>query len=175
MKEKILAANDRFTRKVMALLDELAHIDAEKLNRKPANGGWSAIQTLHHLVLVEENSLAYVRKKLSFNPALEKPGMLSGLRMLVLRIGLSLPVKYKAPQSAGSERIPETSTLDEVRTQWQKIRQDWDAFFHALSEETAKQAVYRHPRAGRIGWLQMLDFFNLHFDRHRLQVRRALS
>ena len=75
MKEKILQANTRYAAQVESLLNELVPLGDERLNRKPANGSWSAIQTLHHLILVEENSMVYIHKKLSYNPQLEKTGL----------------------------------------------------------------------------------------------------
>ncbi|MDO8366286.1 MAG: DinB family protein [Saprospiraceae bacterium] len=175
MKEKILAANARYSAKVDALLSQLASFDNERLNRKSPDGGWSAIQTLHHLMLVEENSLAYLRKKLSFNPPLEKAGPWAWWRSLLLRISLQSPIKFKAPKSAGTERIPETDTLEVVLTRWQKIRAEWLDFFEKMPADLLDKAAYKHPRAGRLSWIQMLDFFAIHFDRHRRQVQRAIS
>ncbi|MFN0176850.1 MAG: DinB family protein [Saprospiraceae bacterium] len=174
MKDKILAANARFSDQVEALLNELSTLDHERLNRKPANGGWSAIQTMHHLILVEENSMAYIRKKLSFNPQLEKAGLGSWWRSLLLNVTLRIPIKFKAPKSAGIELIPETDTLKAVNIRWQKIRNEWQAFFENMPDELNEKAAYKHPRAGRLSWLQMLYFFASHFKRHRGQVRRAV-
>ncbi|MFN0214807.1 MAG: DinB family protein [Saprospiraceae bacterium] len=174
MKDKILAANTHYGAMVEALLNELKPFDNERLNRKPANGGWSAIQTLHHLMLVEENSMAYLRKKLSFNTPIEKAGIGAWWRSLLLKAVLRIPVKFKAPISAGNERIPEQDTLEEVQLRWNKIRNEWQVFFEELPDELLEKAVYRHPRAGRLSWLQMLNFFNAHFKRHREQVRRAI-
>jgi len=174
MKDKILAANARFTAQVEALLNELSTFDHERLNRKPDAGSWSAIQTLHHLILVEENSLAYIRKKLSFNPQLEKAGPGSWWRSLLLNVTLRVPIKFKAPKSAGNELIPDTDTLNAVRVRWQKIRDEWQEFFEKMPMELIDKAAYKHPRAGRLSWLQMLDFFVAHFERHRGQVHRAV-
>jgi len=175
MKEKILAAHARYDAKVKALLQELAPLSDDLLNRKPADGGWSAIQTLHHLILVEENSIAYLRKKLSFGPILEKPGLSSWGRSLLLRLSLQSPIKFKAPKAAGNERLPERATISETEAQWLKIRAEWFDFFEKLPAGLLDKAVYKHPRAGRLSWLQMLDFFNSHFERHRAQARRAVS
>ncbi|MDZ4683004.1 MAG: DinB family protein [Saprospiraceae bacterium] len=174
MKEKILAVNTRYTSQVQTLLNELAAFENERLNQKPVDGGWSGIQTLHHLILVEENSLAYIRKKLSFNPQLEKTGLGSWWRSLLLRAILRMPFKFKAPKSAGNERIPETDTLKEVSARWQSIRDEWQEFFEKMPTELADKSAYKHPRAGRLGWLHMLDFFASHFERHRGQVHRTV-
>jgi len=175
MKEKILQANARYAAKVESLLNELVPLGDERLNRKPADGGWSAIQTLHHLILVEENSMAYIHKKLSFNPQLEQAGLGSWWRCLLLRATLWTPIKFKAPKSAGIERIPESGTLQEVVARWKKIREDWTAFFENMPPELQDKAAYKHPRAGRLSWLHMLKFFSSHFERHRRQVHRAVS
>ncbi len=175
MKEKILAANARYTSQVESLLAELAPICDERLNRKPPDGGWSAMQTLHHLILVEENSLAYIRKKLSFNPKLEKSGLGAWSRMILLRITLLSPLKFKAPKSSGVENIPETGNLADASSRWLAARKELKEFFEAMPPELIDKAVYRHPYIGLINWLQMLDFLNLHFKRHREQIRRAIS
>ncbi len=73
-KSSILHRNERYNRMVDNLFESLAQVSEETLNRKPANGGWSAIQTMHHLLLTEELSLAYVRKKLGFQPQLAPAG-----------------------------------------------------------------------------------------------------
>jgi hypothetical protein len=175
MKEKIRAIHARYDAQVHALLQEFAALSDDLLNRKPADGGWSAIQTLHHLILVEENSLAYLRKKLSFDPVLEKPGLGSRVRSLLLGVTLRSPLKFKAPKAAGNERLPEFATFPETQAQWQKIRLEWLEFFEKMPTELLDKAVYNHPRAGRLSWLQMLNFFNTHFERHREQARRAIS
>jgi hypothetical protein len=175
MKEKIRAAHARYDAQVHALLQEFSPLSDDLLNRKPADGGWSAIQTLHHLILVEENSLAYLRKKLSFNPVLEKPGLGSWARSILLGITLRSPLKFKAPKAAGNERLPEYATFPETMAQWQKIRTEWLEFFENMPAELLDKAVYNHPRAGRLSWLQMLDFIHTHFERHCDQARRAIS
>ncbi len=175
MKEKILTAYRRYASNVDALLTALAPLGDDLLNRKPAEGGWSAIQTLHHLILVEENALAYTRKKLSFNPPLEKAGLNAWTRSLLLRVLLRSTIKFKAPKSAGNERLPDRATFAETEAQWQKIRKEWIEFFEKMPDEFANKAVFKHPRAGRISWLQTIDFFKTHFERHQRQAYRAIS
>ena len=174
MKAKVLSANTRYAAQVDALLNELAPLGDERLNRKPADGGWSAMQTLYHLILVDENSLSYLHKKLSFNPQFEKTGLGAWARGVMLHAFLRAPFKFKAPKSAGSEQIPETGNFAEVLARWKKIRGEWANFFDQMPTELIDKAVYKHPRAGRLGWLQMIGFFGSHFERHRRQVHRAI-
>jgi len=175
MKDRIIRANARYSARVDAFLNELAESGDERLNRKPANGGWSAIQVVHHLILVEVNSLAYVRKKLSFNPELKRSGLGASLRMLLLRLSLLSPIKFKAPKSAGNESIPDEATLESSRQAWAGIRADWSDFFAQMPADLADKAAYRHPRAGRLDWLQMIEFLQAHFERHRRQALKAAN
>jgi uncharacterized damage-inducible protein DinB len=175
MKNKTLEANARHSRLVEDLFREIAPFGDERLNQKPANGGWSAMQVLHHLILVEENSLRYVRKKLSFEPNFKKTGLAAHLRMKLLLFTLRLPIKFRAPASASSEKIPEKADFDETVERWRKVRAEWTDFFEKMPENLADKATYRHPRAGRISFEQMTQFFSGHFKRHRDQIRRSLK
>lgn len=174
-KNKILSANARYTAQVEDLFRELESRPHGLLNRKPADNGWSALQVIFHLILVDENSLAYVRKKLSFNPVLKKAGIGASLRSILLLVTLYSPIKFKAPKAASSELIPETGDFEEAKARWRKIRSEWTDFFAQMPADLAEKAAYRHPRAGRLNWLQMLRFLSAHFERHRRQIRRALA
>ena len=66
-----------------SLIKELQKYDDEILNRKPENS-WSVLQVLHHLMLAEQGSLKYVKKKLSYNPELKKVNWQTKIRTLML-------------------------------------------------------------------------------------------
>lgn len=175
MKNRIQHSYNRYAANVQALLSELGKYTPENLNRKPAPGAWSAIQTLHHLILVEENSLKYVRKKLGYDPELESAGPGAWFRSRLMLLSLSSPIKFRAPKAAGNEQIPDAADFEETCIRWRKIQEEWRTFFENMPPEMQNKAVYKHPFAGRISWLQMLEFFNVHFVRHRRQVRKAVS
>ena len=175
MKKEIIQRNEQYNRRIDNLLAELSPLGDERLNRKPAGGGWSAMQTMQHLILTEELSLGYIKKKLGFQPELEPAGPGARWRGFLLWAYLNTPFKFKAPKNVGDDNLPEHSTLEEIRGRWQKTRADWTAFFDAMPEEMAGMAVYKHPRAGRLGWAQTMAFFETHFARHRQQIRRALG
>lgn len=175
MKSKILKRNAIYQEQVEALLNELAQTDDTVLNMSALDGGWSAIQVAHHLILTEELSLQYVKKKLSFNPKLEKAGPDSWVRLQVLKLYLGAPFKFKAPDAVGDQSLPGFTSLADTRARWLKIRQDWADFLEQLPTELLDKAVYRHPFAGRFGWPGMLIFFRHHFNRHRKQIHRTLG
>lgn len=175
MKNRIIALNKRYSERVNQLLDDLARYDAARLNRKPADGGWSAVQTAYHLLLAEEGSMKYLRKKLSSPGHFDRAGWPARWRGFLLWLSLSLPFKFKAPPTTVPENLPESAGMDELRSRWNQIREEWTVFFEQLPDELFDKAVYRHPRAGRLGWVQTLQFFHTHFTRHRKQIFRALT
>jgi hypothetical protein len=173
-KSKILARNTRHDQMVETLLAALARHSDEALNQIPAGGGWSAIQTAHHLLLAEQGALQYVRKKLSAPATFERVGLGARWRSGLLWLAMVSPLKFSAPTNVSGEKLPAWATLADTQAEWRRIRAEWADFFATLPDGLADKAVFKHPRAGRIGWLQMLAFFDAHFNRHLKQIRRAL-
>lgn len=175
MKNRIIAKNRQLDALVQSLLDDMAGFSAGQLNRKPADGGWSAMQTAHHLLLAEEGSLKYLHKKLSAPAVFKRVGLSETWRSFLLQLSLLLPFKFKSPPSANPEVLPENASFDELRGRWQGVREAWGQFFEQLPEELFDKAVYRHPRAGRLGFLHTLGFLSTHLKRHRKQIFKALA
>lgn len=175
MKASLLRQNSAYQKEVEQLLEELSASNDAILNMAALDGGWSAIQTVHHLILSEELSLQYVQKKLSFNPKLEKADFQTRLRAAALWFYLNLPIKFKAPATVNEEKLPGFTTFAQTRERWLAIRQKWTAFLEQLPEDLLDKAVYKHPFAGRLSWAGMLRFFRHHFQRHRKQIRHTLD
>ena len=174
MKSSIISRNKRYTNLVQALLQELAAYDDKRLNQKPADGGWSAIQTMHHLILSEEYSMSYIRKKMGFTNEFEDNNWSARMRSFLLWASLASPFKFKAPVAIGTEKLPEYATLTDTREHWEQARADWEVFFEQLPEALSNKLVYKHPRAGKITFMQMLWFFETHFQRHKKQIYRCV-
>lgn len=174
MKNELLRRNERYNQLINKLFAEVESLGDDILNRKPANGGWSALQTIHHLILTEELSLAYLKKKLGFNPELEPAGFGERWRGFLLWFSLSVPIKFKAPKNVGDDNLPDRSTRAEARARWQKIRADWTDFLSQMPDNLLNKAIYKHPRVGRLGWPQTMAFLEVHFKRHLKQIRRAI-
>lgn len=175
MKATLMRFNAAYQKEVESLLDELSASNDAILNMAALDGGWSAIQTVHHLILTEELSLQYVQKKLSFNPKLEEADFKTRLRSAALWFYLNLPVKFKAPANVSEEKLPGFTTFALTRERWLEVRQKWTEFLEQLPNELLDKAVYRHPFAGRLSWTGTLKFFRYHFQRHRKQIRRIMG
>lgn len=174
MKEKIQEAYALYTRQIDAIFQEISTQSEDRLNHR-TNSGWSALQTVHHLLLVEEGSLRYIKKKMSHDPILNRVGSGARFRSLLLWISLQSPFKFKAPKTVNEEHFPERSSLPELRARWQDVQQSWQDYLEQMPSNWLDKAIYRHPRAGLLGWIQVIDFFRHHTARHAKQIRRAIA
>ncbi|MCB9287063.1 MAG: DinB family protein [Lewinellaceae bacterium] len=166
---------NKMDQRLQRLLDELSNYDNEILNNKPADGGWSALQVMHHLILAEEGSVKYVRKKLSFDPELKSAGLMSAWRASLLNFYFILPFKFKAPPGVGDDVLPAQSDFREVSGRWLANRKELRSYLENLPPELFGKSIYRHPFAGRMSLEGMVRFFDGHFERHRKQISRVLA
>ncbi len=174
-RDQILDKWRRYEEQVDALLNTLEPVSEGDLNAIPAAGGWSALQTLHHLIVTEELGLKYTQKKLHHEPNPENIGLNHRIRSAMLQIYLRLPFAFKAPPVVSGEALPERSTLADTAARWRHIRSAWRQFLEQLPEGLLDKAVFKHPRAGRMGWLDLIAFYQTHFERHRKQALRAVN
>lgn len=157
----------------LALLQELSKFSDEQLNQKPTDGGWSPIQVLHHLIQAEHGSLLYIEKKLSFNPNLDKSGIINDIRFLIFKIVFSFPFKIKAP-AAVADNLPDYATLASTSKMWADSRQNLKKWLDNADDAVWNLAIFKHPFIGRLSIFHTLAFFEDHFKRHRKQIKRAL-
>lgn len=156
------------------LLKKLKNHSNEELNRVPAPGQWSALQIMQHLMLAEELSVKYVRKKLSFKPALKRTGFGAAWSSFLLKIYLSLPFKFNAPGRVGDEQLPAVSEFAEVSQKWLSQRKELGTYLESLPDDLFAKEIYKHPFGGRLSLSGMITFFKSHFDRHEKQIGRTL-
>lgn len=175
-KTKLLAKLDRLDSNLMRLLNEMSKYNDEQLFQPPAEGAWSPVQVLQHLILAESGSLRYLRKKTSGGlSGIPKSNFGTWLRMQLLNLYLDLPIKFKAPKSAGAESFEPVASFAEAADKYRKIREELRSFLESLPEEAFRLEVYRHPYAGRMSLAGMLVFFDEHFNRHEGQILKQLK
>lgn len=146
----------------------------EILNAKPKENAWSVMQICHHLLLAENGSLQYLKKKLSYNPKLSQVTLATKMRLKLLMTYLATPLKFQAPENISGEALPEYSKPGEVFAKWKEIRTDMRAYLSSLSEELFDKEIYKQPFAGRLSLEGMIIFFDGHMARHEKQIRKAL-
>lgn len=170
--EKIL---DRIDHKLKKLISDLDKKPAEQLTQEPQPGAWSPLQVLYHLMLSEQLSLRYIKKKLSYDPELPKVDWKARLRTFVLDAYLKSPFKRKAPTNVNESNFPDDLSLVQIAKEWQATRQELRLYLEGLEPELFSRQVYKHPISGRMSLAAMLSFFDSHFDRHHKQIKRALK
>ncbi len=166
---------DKLDRQLDSLLSELSAYSEAQLNRQPRPDAWSALQVMHHLLLAEQMSMAYVKKKLSYNPALKNAGLGGAWRIFLLWVFVHTPLKFKAPKNVSGESLPPYSTLQATGEAWKNIRKELRDYMTILPDELFHKSIYRHPFAGLLSLTGMLRFFEWHFTRHLKQIRKTVA
>jgi len=175
MNKQIEDQLQRIDTQLNKLLTDLQQYPADQLQRKTTPTTWSVIQVLQHMVLVENVSQQYVKKKLSFNPTLKDANFLTALRVRVARFYNLVPIKFKAPKYVDETNFSSNVLLTDIVTQWQNQRLQLRAYLATLPEDIFQKEVYKNPIAGRLSLYGMLQFFEGHFERHEKQVQKLLK
>lgn len=161
--------------KLALLLRDLKNYSDAKLNERPSDDDWSVLQIMQHLMKAEAGAVAYVKKKLSFNPELKDANLVSGFRSMFLNLSLSSPIKIKAPSAVSGENLLTDLTFWDVAKQWKQQRKELEEYMKSLPDELYQKELYKHPLSGKITLTGMLSFFNTHVDRHTKQIKRTLK
>jgi len=175
MHKSLFPIFDKLQKSMVELLEEIKDQPDSVLNEKPENGGWSVLQVIYHIVLVEEVSLAYVKKKLSFGEDIPKAGIKHVMRTGYLRSFMHTPIKVKAPTLVSEDNMPKDIRFWEVLKKWKDNRAELQKFLDNMPDKLLKTELYKHAIFGKLTPKNMLVFFDLHFKRHRKQINRVLK
>lgn len=157
----------------LQLIKELSKYSNEELNKKPADGGWSPMQVIQHLIESESGSLKYMQKKLSFNPTLETTSFVNDLKFFAFKIFFRSPIKVKAPKGVSSD-LPEFSDFKTTIKTWDESRQILKKWLENTDDNLWDKCIFKHPVLGRISLNHTLGFHDEHLRRHTKQIKRAL-
>lgn len=149
-------------------LKKVAGLSNEQLNRIPADGGWSAGQTLFHCAFAESGTIIVINKNLAENSVQTKSDFGSVFRNILLVIFLKLPLKFKAPKQVS--KVPENITLDEVKKYFDKNTADFKKVLQDLPVELEDKFIFKHPRSGLFSITQTLNFVREHYLHHERQL-----
>lgn len=151
--------------------------DAGKLSEaqqtfKPTPDSWCILEVFDHLMTSERNGLRYSSKKVLGDPkTFQNKGLVSKLRLILLKVSLGLPIKFKAPPAA---EIKPRDNYDyaEIKGEWDALRGDWKDFLEKLDEQNLNKLIFMHAVAGRMSITEGLAFFYEHVDHHKKQIER---
>lgn len=161
----------RFENQRINTLQSLNGLTNEQLSTKPDLESWNLVQVLEHLYLSELASYQYMKKKIETKDSLAKSGFKHAWRTFLLKTILRLPLKFKVPSKAPVNPTGAES-FETLVEKWNKLRQDLKILLGNLSEDTAQQLCFKHPRIGYINAFQALSFLREHFNHHTAQIAR---
>lgn len=151
----------------------LQNVSDEKLNQKPNDKAWSIATVIRHLMMAEEKSLNYLLKKLQDTSQSQNTGWKNAWRFVQVKAVFFFNIKFKAPELVNPEET--FNTQAELNDEWTALRSQLKSALEKISEEDSKKELWKHALAGKMNPNQMLDFFALHFSRHRGQIDRTVN
>jgi len=155
------------------LLEKLEKIAPSRLVQKPDDKSWSIIQVVSHMIKVEQGSMNYMKKKLSYNPPLKKTGTLTAVKIGLTNLVMKLPFRFKTTDFL--EEPTNSISFEQVKSQWAETRTQMRGFLEGLSQEQLSAALHKNLLAGRVNVYQQLSFIQVHFDRHVRQIDRIIQ
>ncbi|GIV33890.1 MAG: hypothetical protein KatS3mg031_1425 [Chitinophagales bacterium] len=156
------------------LLSRIAGFSHEQQNYRPAPQAWSMLQVLNHLIYAEANTVKYLDKKILAVNSIPKSGAGSRIRLFILNSALRSPFRFKAPKAALPHQ-EEVYIFENLRAEWDQVRQQMHAFLNHLDAASARKLIFRHPIAGRFNIHQTLSFIEEHIRHHEKQIDRIAA
>lgn len=158
---------DRLEQSRARVLGLVEATDERQRSVHPAEGKWSMLQVVEHLVLAEEGTLRVFEKGPPPQPKVKLRSLLA-LRAIEglfgLRIRLPIPSKSLTPTAPGS--------LESLRSRWDGTRAGITRFLRELEAGDLLRPRFRHPVAGWLTVGQGLDFLERHIRHHERQIHR---
>lgn len=148
-----------------AILEKVEGYDDARLNEKPAEGEWSAMQILDHLQKIELSIAEGVAKAAADNKgkqAIRKP----------IQLSVSRKVKVDAPHHTAPDE--EFMTLDEMKRKLNASRNRLYEVYAVTDKETLNNNSMPHPVFGDVPLGQWFPFIGYHEKRHYKQLEETL-
>jgi len=140
--------------------------------QQPAPASWSIEQVVNHLYLSERNSLAYLKKKLSYPDTVPRYNPKSWGGILLIKLVFFTHYKIKAPESIDTSKVESNLPFEELKIKWEMLREELISFIEKNHAVFGNHLAFRHPFAGRMTMYQMLIFINDHIRHHQRQIRQ---
>jgi hypothetical protein len=172
MNSRVAKLYSSLQEKFTKLLAELDNMETKVIETSPGKNKWSVTQVMYHLNSAESNSVLYVSKKRLGAAKLKPTGVEAQLRLYASIVTFYLPLTYNAPKVLGD--MPEHVSYPEIKNKWIETRAKLGALLESLPEDELRKPIFRQPFFGYWNIFQMLLFMHVHFNRHRLQMFRAI-
>ena len=157
------------------LLDSLSKLSAEELNKLPSPGKWSASQIIAHLIVAEQLSINYMKKKIQGAQQADNSGITEEAKMLLLKLSQRIPgLKFKAPRHV-VENTPAYNDFETLKSEWDKTRAEFREFLDSVSDRHLKRKIYKHARVGYLNVHHAVLFFGEHVTHHTPQIKKLIK
>ncbi len=172
MEEQIKKRYEAYTDNRKALMQRIAAMTPEVVVLRPGDGQWSIAEVAQHLALVEEKMFAMAEDNFSSDEKKKAPGLKQAVKIKLMFLFLKTRVRVKAPTKAV---IPDKEVrVSDSQKIWEELDTKWPAMLESMSMDQAKRSIVKHPIAGWMNLLQLLEFLSVHLDHHLPQVERTL-
>lgn len=153
-----------------SFLSMLSSWSTERLMAAPKEG-WSVLQIVEHLIMSENGTLDYLRRKAQAPAAeLESAGEQEAEVSRKLNLALKSDQRWEAPPVLAPPRGDQP--LERLIEQWSDLRAQWKKFLDELTPEYYDKKMFRHPLDGRLNIEQTVSFVEHHIRHHVHQLRR---
>lgn len=147
----------------------LAGLSEQKLQEPMAQGKWSAIETLRHLILFEQMSVDYMKKKVQQAESASPAGLGARLRSGLLLGWFKLGMKAKSPKEF--TEFPTQQSSQAVLAAYQAVREELREVLDSVPDSLWERELFKHPLAGNMSLGSALDIFLAHYRHHAKQIR----
>ena len=154
------------------LFADLKKYGDDILNKQPAPGKWSVAEVIAHLITAEEMSLKYLMKKAQDTSRAQPEGFKNKWRWLLVQIVFTFDIKFKAPEIV--EPKLGYQSLENLEMHWNQVRTQTFSVLNGLSDEELNKELWKHAIAGKMNLHHMVQFFGVHYRRHKKQIERTL-
>jgi uncharacterized damage-inducible protein DinB len=177
MQKRLQALHAQFEKmeaKKQEIMNLLQSLTPEQYDQHPNPSTWSIGQVVNHLYLSERNSLAYLRKKLSFPDLVPGYSPKSWVGIGMIKLVYLFHIKIKAPESINMWKVDMAMPYAELKLKWDELRRELISFIEQHEPAFGSHLAFRHPFAGRMTMRQMLIFMNDHLHHHQNRSRKPL-
>ena len=170
----LLPVKEKFeslTKKHEKLMQRLSSLSPEVLSFKVGPDRWSVVEVVEHLVIAEKNLLQQLSTHIpssSLDPKSKTPDHYQMvINVMEQDIEVDVPDNRAEPQG----RVG----LDELRRQWDAIRDQLPTYLSEITMENRDELVYQHPFGGPLNISETLHFIDVHYDNHMRHIDRILA
>jgi uncharacterized damage-inducible protein DinB len=155
------------------LFTDLRKYSDEVINKKPSPEKWSVAEVIAHVMTAEEYSLKYLQKKVLDTSQEKSETFKNKWRWLLVQTVFTFDIKFKAPEIV-EPKIGYT-TLADLETNWANNRSETIKVITTLTDEEVNKTLWKHAVAGKMNLHHMVQFFGVHYNRHKKQIERTLE